>query len=166
MEPGPPSGYRQLLIAREGTSALRNLTDPDGNLVTLAPPGHRGVDGVAIRLGVRDLEAHRRFYSQALELEEVVENAFRCGDSLFIVEHDPTAVEVGPLQSPNGYRYVTIQVWNADEDYARITANGGAGARAPFNLGTTARICWVRDPDGNWIEVSQRASLTGPLPDK
>jgi hypothetical protein len=22
----------------------------------------------------------------------------------------------------------------------------------------------VRDPDGNWIEISQRASLTGALP--
>jgi lactoylglutathione lyase len=30
-------------------------------------------------------------------------------------------------------------------------------------LGSTARISMVRDPDGNWIELSQRASLTGSL---
>ncbi len=30
-------------------------------------------------------------------------------------------------------------------------------------LGTTARISMVRDPDGNWIEISQRASITGSL---
>jgi hypothetical protein len=30
-------------------------------------------------------------------------------------------------------------------------------------LGSTARISFVRDPDGNWIEISQRASLTGTL---
>jgi len=34
----------------------------------------------------------------------------------------------------------------------------------PFNMGKTARISFITDPDGNWIELSQRASLTGPLP--
>jgi lactoylglutathione lyase len=34
---------------------------------------------------------------------------------------------------------------------------------APVTLGTTARISFIRDPDGNWIELSQRASLTGSL---
>jgi len=34
----------------------------------------------------------------------------------------------------------------------------------PATLGTVARICFIRDPDGNWIEISQRASLTGALP--
>ena len=28
-----------------------------------------------------------------------------------------------------------------------------------------AYISFVRSPDGDWLEVSQRASLTGPLPD-
>jgi lactoylglutathione lyase len=31
-------------------------------------------------------------------------------------------------------------------------------------LGETARISFILDPDGNWIEISQRASLTGALP--
>jgi hypothetical protein len=30
-------------------------------------------------------------------------------------------------------------------------------------LGTTARIAMVKDPAGNWIEISQRASITGSL---
>jgi hypothetical protein len=34
---------------------------------------------------------------------------------------------------------------------------------SPFTLGSTARISFVADPDGNWIEISQRASLTGDL---
>ena len=29
--------------------------------------------------------------------------------------------------------------------------------------GDVARISFVRDPDGGWIEISQRASLTGAL---
>jgi hypothetical protein len=42
-------------------------------------------------------------------------------------------------------------------------ASGGREALAPTTLGTTARISMVRDPDGNFIELSQRASLTGSL---
>ena len=31
-------------------------------------------------------------------------------------------------------------------------------------MGAAFRLSVVRDPDGNWLELSQRASLTGPLP--
>jgi lactoylglutathione lyase len=55
-------------------------------------------------------------------------------------------------------------VWDVDAEHAGIIARGGAEGRAPLTLGSTARISFVRDPDGNWIEVSQRASLTGALP--
>jgi len=41
---------------------------------------------------------------------------------------------------------------------------GGREGRPPITLGKIARVSFVRDPDGNWIELSQRASLTGPLP--
>jgi hypothetical protein len=30
-------------------------------------------------------------------------------------------------------------------------------------LGDVAYISFVRDPDGNWIEISQRKSITGSL---
>ena len=30
-------------------------------------------------------------------------------------------------------------------------------------LPETARICFVRDTDGGWIEISQRGSLTGSV---
>ena len=34
---------------------------------------------------------------------------------------------------------------------------------APVRLGDVAYISFVRDPDGNWIEISQRKSITGSL---
>ena len=36
---------------------------------------------------------------------------------------------------------------------------------SPVRLGDVAAISFVRDPDGVWLEISQRASLTGDLPD-
>ena len=62
-----------------------------------------------------------------------------------------------------GYRYITVQVWNVDQEHTDFLARGGVEARPPTTLGTTARISFIMDPDQNWIEVSQRASLTGTL---
>ena len=37
-------------------------------------------------------------------------------------------------------------------------------AQAPVSLGQVARYGFVADPDGNWIEISARTSLTGIAP--
>ena len=157
-----PAGYRELLIARTGIAAPHQLTDPEGNRVTLVPPGHDGVAGIAIRYGVRDLEAFKHFFAEQLELEIVSPNVYRCGDSLLIVEHDPLATAAGEMRG-RGFRYLTIQVRDVELEHARLVARGVDEGRAPVTLGSTARISFIRDPDGNWIEISQRASLTGTL---
>lgn len=159
---GPASGYRELLIAREGLARPVRLTDPDGNRVTLVPPGAEGIRRIGVRLGVRDRSAHRRFYAEALGLPALREDAFLCGDSVILIEQDPSAPEDAPYEAV-GYRYVTIQVFRVDAEHAAILARGGAEGMAPRTLGQVARISFVRDPDGNWIEISQRASLTGSL---
>lgn len=161
----PPSGYRELLIARPGVTELRPMTDPDGNRVTLVPPGYEGVTQIGVRMAVRDVEAHRRFYVDALGLtEEPAKNgaAFRAGETLLIVEPSPDAPSDAVMQG-KGWRYITFQVFKVDAEHARVLERGGREAVAPVTLGTTARISMVRDPDGNWIELSQRASITGSL---
>jgi lactoylglutathione lyase len=157
-----PSGYRELFIARDGIDAPRELVDPDGNRAWLVPPGWNGVQRIMVRLSVRDAAAFARFYGDALEFERVDEHTFRCGDSLLHVAQDSTANGDAHFQAP-GLRYVTVQVWDVDAEHAGILARGGREGRPPVTLGTTARISFVRDPDGNWIEISQRASLTGTL---
>ena len=62
-----------------------------------------------------------------------------------------------------GFRYITVQIWNVDEEHQAVLARGGEEGRAPVVLGSTAKISFILDPDGNWIEISQRASLTGDL---
>lgn len=155
------SGYRELLIAREGLAAPRRLTDPDGNIVTLVPPGHLGVTRIGIRVAARDPAALRAFYGTALQLPADGEG-FRCGDSLLLPEADGAATPDPVMRAP-GYRYLTIQVFKVDEEHAGILARGGTEGAAPRTLGETARISFVRDPDGNWIEISQRASLVGSV---
>jgi len=161
----PPSGYRELILARPGIEAPVELADPEGNRVTLVPPGWKGVGQAGVRLAVRDLAAHRAFYAEALGLpEEPWEGgaAFRAGETLLILEQSPDAPSDAGMQG-RGWRYITFQVFKVDAEHARVLAAGGREALAPITLGTTARISMVRDPDGNWIELSQRASITGSL---
>jgi len=68
-----------------------------------------------------------------------------------------------PEQQAPGYRYLTMQVFDVRGCHARIIAKGGREGRPPMRLGEVAHISFVRDPDGNWIEISQRKSITGSL---
>ncbi len=161
----PPSGYLELLIARDGIAAPQTMTDPDGNRVSLVPKGLFGIERIGIRLGVRDIEAHRRFYREALGLQQgqyAGAMTFLAGDTVLIVEQAADAPGDAAFDG-KGWRYITFQVFEVDREHAYVLAHGGREARAPVTLGTTARISMVRDPDGNWIELSQRASLTGSL---
>jgi catechol 2,3-dioxygenase-like lactoylglutathione lyase family enzyme len=158
----PPSGYRELIVAREGIAAPVPLADPEGNRVTLVPPGYDGITQIGVKLAVRNLGAHRLFYGDALGLPEMRPGVFRAGESLIFLEESPDAPSDAEMRGP-GWRYITFQVFKVDAEHARVLAGGGREALAPVTLGTTARISMVRDPDGNWIELSQRASITGSL---
>ena len=156
------SGYRELAIAREGIVAPRTLVDPDGNRVVLVPPGFERVTGIRVRMAVRNADEFRRFFADAMQFEEIDATTYRCGDSLVTVEQDASAARTEPMRA-QGFRYLTVQVHDVDAEHRGIVERGGDEGRPPVTLGTTARVSFVRDPDGNWIEISQRASLTGSL---
>jgi lactoylglutathione lyase len=162
LPPAPPAGWRELLIAREGIAAPVQLHDPDGNSVTLVPPGHHGISRIGLRLAAREPRWHRDFLGRVLGLEAAGEDLFRLGDSVILLEEDPAAA-TDVVRVAAGFRYITVQVRKVDKEHAGILARGGREGMAPRTLGQTARISFVRDPDGNWIEISQRASLTGSL---
>ena len=83
------------------------------------------------------------------------------GDTVFIL--NAGAPRPKPLYQGVGFRYITVQIFSCDEEHERILASGGTEGRAPRTIGTTTRYSFVRDPDGNWIEVSQRRELVGSL---
>jgi len=160
LPPSDRAGYRELLIA--GTDGPRSLKDPDGNSVHIVAPGTFDINQVGIRIAVADLASQRKFYREALGLEEVAAGRFRAGESMVLLEPSMDASRDATVQGP-GWRYMTFQVFKVDEEHTQILSHGGREGLAPITLGTTARISMVRDVDGNWIEISQRASLTGSL---
>jgi lactoylglutathione lyase len=158
----PPCGYRHLSIAQPTVTTPRELVDPDGNRVALVPVGHDGIEQLQVRMGVRSLDAQRDFYGRVLGLPATDDGRYRCGASLISFEQDRHAVADAQMRGI-GYRYLTIQVFDVVGEHRAILARGGLEGAAPVRLGDVAYISFVRDPDGNWIEISQRKSITGSL---
>jgi catechol 2,3-dioxygenase-like lactoylglutathione lyase family enzyme len=160
-----PSGYRELIIAREGLKTPRRMVDPDGNRVQLVPRGHDGVSQIGIAIAVRSLGAHRKFYGDVLGFAEQPwpgGAAFRLGDSLILLEEDRAAT-IDPVRQARGWRYITLQVADIDAVHNELRSKGVREGLAPVTLGDVARISMILDPDGNWIELSRRASVVGSL---
>ena len=159
------SGLEELLIARSDLDARRPLADPDGNRVCFVPAGTEGVTQIGVRLAVPDLARSMAYYRDVLGFAEESPVRVRCGDSVLLFAERADAPS-GFDQAQRGWLYLTVQVRDCDAEVARIAAEGGQVVVTPRNLGDVARMAMIRDPDGNLLEVSQRASLTGPLPDR
>jgi len=161
-----PSGFRELIIAREGLREPRRMVDPDGNRVQLVPKGFDGVTQLGVAMSVRSLSEHRRFYGDILGFAEQSWSggpAFCLGDSLLLLEEDRAAT-ADPVRQARGWRYITLQVADIDAVHGELRSKGVREGLAPITLGDVARISMILDPDGNWIELSRRASIVGSLP--
>jgi lactoylglutathione lyase len=156
-----PSGIVGLQIAREGLAAPKELLDPDRNQVTLVPKGSGAVSGIAVLLRVNDPAAHDRFWTHVMQYERVGEGRYRCGDSLMVIAGRGKVEHRGTAWRGLGFRYTTVQVFDCVAEFEGIVARGGTPGGEVRVLGDTVRYAFVCDPDGNHIEISQRASLTG-----
>src|SRR5215213_11860754 len=116
----PPSGYRQLLIAKEGIGEPHELVDPDGNRVTLVPPGFHGVTSTGIEIVVSSLSSSRAYYGRALGWEERSPGTFACGETVLFLREDATTEPQSDAMRAPGYRYLTVQVRDCDAEYNRV----------------------------------------------
>jgi len=162
LPPAPPSGIVRVRIARPGLDAPRELADPDGNRVLLVPPGHEGVVGIAIELAVNERDSHDRFWRHAMQFECPTPGVYVCGDTRVMVVEERKVERCDDWRA-RGWRYTTVQIRDCVAEHAGVLARGGEEGRPPMLLGDTVRYSFVRDPDGNFIELSQRASLVGHL---
>ncbi len=162
--PQHPTIHRRLRVAHAAVSAPTLLRDPEGVEVELVPPGHEGVLGIEVVNASAEPAAAERFWVQGLGAGVVEPGRYRVGDTLVRIVAEPGLISP-TTRAAAGFRYLTVQVPDVDAAYARLVGLGFTGEIAPVSLGTTARISFVRDPDGGYVEVSQRAEVTGrPIP--
>src|SRR5258708_27172189 len=176
LPPRIAGGYRMLSISDPRTPMPIPVQDPDGNDIQLVPTGQRGVNQIEIHIGVTDEAAFQHFYGKALHAERLSAGRFKLGETVISFQRDSGAVRAQKSPSASaadvvasmravGMRYITVQVREVDAEHRRFMSMGVWEGAAPVSLGAVARISFIRDPDGNFIEISQRASRTGPLPD-
>ena len=165
--PEAPTAFRRLRIADDSLDEPVLLLDPDGTEVELVPAGHEGVDDLGVVWATHDVAELGRLLVEGFGAQPTtgVTGGYRIGTSLLTLVHDPDVSAVDGGMFSRGFRYLTVQVRNVKDAHAALLAAGWTEGRAPVRLGDTAYISFVRDPGGSWIEVSQRANLTGPLPD-
>ena len=170
---GVATGYRRLIISDRRLPIPMDLVDPDGTAIRLVPSGQSGIGQIGIELAVTNEDAFHRFFGEVLGGEKVADRSYRVGETLLSFAKDLAArraENTGPsnpmaVMRAVGFRYMTIQVRDVDSEHARLKSLGVWEGAAPVTLGKVARISFIRDPDGNFIEISQRASLTGALPE-
>lgn len=155
----PASGYVGLAIAQDRPEAWSGQ-HPGGDAVDLVAAGEGGVVGIRITVASANPGRLLDFYRSALEFEPVDDRTSRCGDSLVTVVEGAGGSDVDDVIGP-GFRYITIQVFDVDAEAAEVVRRGGRVAREPVNYAGVARYGFIADPDGNWIELSARTSLTG-----
>jgi lactoylglutathione lyase len=156
----PPSGYAALSIAAQGGRADWTGAHPGGDRVELVTPGAGGVVGIGITVASPDPARLLEFYRSALRFDQVEPGVLRCGDTVFRVVEGPGGRAVEDFAAP-GFRYITVQVFDADLEMEGMVRRGARIVREAVNFAGVARYGFVSDPDGNWIEVSARTSLTG-----
>ena len=162
--PASTTAFLRLTIADDRRSTAAVLHDPDGTEIVLAPPGGHGLIDIAVHWATPDVAELGRLLTEGFGAEHEGGTDYRLGTSLLRLVHAPDLAVVDGMFG-RGFRYLTVQVRDVRAAHAHLLAAGWTEGRAPVKLGETAFISFVRDPGGSWIEVSQRASLTGPLPD-
>lgn len=148
----PSGGYRSL-----GLNAARSaeVVTPDGVPVHLRPDPD--VD-LTLHAVTNDPDAFARFYGEALGLKSDSAGGFLLGRSRIVASAGAPPRIDGWREK--GLRYMTVQIFDCDQITAAMERAGAEVGMPPRTIGQV-RYSFVRDPVGNWIELSERASLTG-----
>jgi catechol 2,3-dioxygenase-like lactoylglutathione lyase family enzyme len=152
--PLPTGGTTTLsavVIAIPTATTSKTLATPDGVVVIVEPSSDKGI---SLRIVVHSPRP-----------DDVGSFWSRLGLAKHVsVEADSDARYAGDMRSV-GWRYLTAQVRDIGAAHAELIAAGVREVAPPRRLGDVAAISFVADPDGVPIEISQRASLVGELPD-
>jgi lactoylglutathione lyase len=159
------SGYDRLLIVDPMADDVNALVDPDGLKVDVVPPGYRGIDQIGVVLKVNDIAAQERFLVMGMGAKPAG-SAFRVGNTMFFLESADPSIVPGPMFAC-GFTMVSLIVCDIVAAHAALLAAGAShGLRICEDPIVPGRclFSFIRDPNGNWIELVQFEDLSGPLP--
>ena len=147
-----PSGYRGIDIAGnvDEPEAYKTLS---GVTVNVVPRGFENITGIGISLVSEDPDRLLNFYTKVMEFDKITPNKILAGETVIFLEEGKGGTKT-PTFAGTGFRYITVHVTNADIALKGITERGGTISMKAIDYGQIARLGFVTDPDGNWIEVA------------
>lgn len=156
---GYGSGIAGISLRRTSVAVPTIMTAPESLKVLLTNAAAGQEDGLAVHFEVSDLAKHNEFWSGVMQMPEG-EGCFVCGSTSIHLKS--TAV---PRQPDSwkvlGWSYLTVQVRDCVHEHLAALSRGAREGEPPRRIGDTAVISFIRDPDGNFIELSQKAELVG-----
>jgi len=114
-------------------------------------------------LNVSDLDRSVSFYTSNLQLSlksrrEIKQNN---AEIAFLVDESGNAIELTcwrdkKIVEGDNFDHIAFEVEDVRAAIDKLRMNGAMIAMEPYSLqGSTSRIAFIKDPDGNWLELMQ-----------
>ncbi len=118
-------------------------------------------------LNVADLDRSIKFYTESLGLRFISRREVKQNNAeiAFLEDGSGGAIELthwrdkGKLIEGDNFDHIAFAVENVRANVEELKANGVTIAMEPFSLGgSPSKIAFIKDPDGNWLELIERPS--------
>ena len=113
-------------------------------------------------LNVSDLDRSIEFYTQHLGLRFVSRREIKQNNAeiAFLKDEAGSAIELTHwrdkknLTEGDNFDHIAFGVDNVEATVKKLKDNGVPIAMEPFSLqGSSSKIAFIKDPDGNWLEL-------------
>lgn len=115
-------------------------------------------------LNVSDLDRSIEFYTKQIGLEFVRRREIKQNNAeiAFLEDREGGAIELThwrdkkELKEGDNFDHIALEVNDVESTIKELRGRGVAIAMEPFSLqGSTSKIAFIKDPDGNWLELIQ-----------
>jgi lactoylglutathione lyase len=115
-------------------------------------------------LNVSHLDGSIEFYTKRMGLKFVSRREIKQNNAeiAFLRDESGAALELThwrdkkTLAEGDNFDHIAFEVEDVETTVKELKAEGVAIAMEPFSLqGSTSKIAFIRDPDGNWLELIQ-----------
>ena len=117
-------------------------------------------------LNVSDLDRSIKFYTENLGLEFVSRREIKQNNAeiAFLKDESSGAIELThwrdkkTLIEGDNLDHIAFGVEDVEEAVKRLREKGVTIAMEPYSLqGSSSKIAFIKDPDGNWLELIQQS---------
>jgi len=114
-------------------------------------------------LNISDLDRSISFYTSNLDLNLTSRREIKSNNAeiAFLKDKSGNAIELThwrekKIVDGDNFDHIAFEVEDVQAAVEKLRKNGVTIAMEPYSLqGSTSRIAFVKDPDGNWLELIQ-----------